>query len=189
MKKDKKVFLAIYVIIIILIVICFFISLITYNQQPLIKPIISDTKTAIKEHFYEIAKTYCENKIDDFEEYDCIENKYVEGINSYILLFKKENALLFMALTPQGEVTAFTTLNQNELDQYKTMEIDNIKIKEFIENNLKEKYGNNFKKFVEKGRKLKILEGKFVLECSVETELKNGKPFFKDELLLYLLGE
>lgn len=148
-----------------------------------------DGKKEFEEYIFKIAKTYCEANIDDFEQYTCIEKKYMETANSYNMLFQKGNNILFIAITHNREVTAFTTLNQEELNQYKNIEIDNVKVNDFISNELSKKYGINFKDFKEKERKLKIIDGKFVLECSVETELKDGKPFFRDDVLQYMIGE
>ncbi len=191
MKKDKKIIFIIYIIIIILLIICFFCLLINYiNKRPqLTVPDTGKFERGVQEPFYEMAKTYCENNIGNFEGYNCIKNEYIESINSHILVFKKENDLLFIALTPNREVTAFTKLKQNELNKYTNIEIDNAKLNIFIENELKNKYGDNFKRFTEQERKLKIIDGKIILECSIETELKAGKPFFKNDIVLYLIGE
>ncbi len=115
----------------------------------------------------------------------------MESFNGYILLFNKQNEnndVLFIALTLNGEVTAFATLKQDELNQYKNIEIDDVKVNDFIKNELEKKYGVNLKNFKVKERKFKIINGKFILECSVETELKDEKPFFREDLLLYLIG-
>lgn len=69
------------------------------------------------------------------------------------------------------------------------MEIDNAKVNDFISDELRKKYATNFKNFRDKERKLRIIDDKLVLECYVETELKNGKPFFRDDLILYTIGE
>lgn len=193
MRKCREIFFIIYIIVIISLITCFLVALANYINKRLLLtgPHAGKMGRKVEEQIYEAAKTYCKDKIDDFEKYVCIENKYMESFNGYILLFNKQNEnndVLFIALTLNGEVTAFATLKQDELNQYKNIEIDDVKVNNFIKNELEKKYGVNLKNFKVKERKFKIINGKFILECSVETELKDEKPFFREDLLLYLIG-
>ncbi len=133
-----------------------------------------------EQHAYEIANTYCESNIRNFEQYILIENKYIETYKEYNIVFNKKIGeyqtmdLIFIAINTQGEITAFVAPNQGEFDEYKNVKTDNAEISNFIAIELNNKYGNDLKNFIEKEKTFKIINNKLVLECSVKIKLTNG---------------
>lgn len=136
-----------------------------------------------KQHAYEIANTYCKSNINNFEQYVFVENKYIDSYKEYNIVFNKKIGeyqtmdLILIAVNKHGEITAFAAPNQGEFDKYRNIEVDNIKVSEFIENELNNKYGVSLKNYIEQEKILKIIDNKLVLECSIKIALISGVEF------------
>lgn len=152
-----------------------------FNPDEIIKQV--GNKEFSSKQAYEIAKEYCQDNIENFEQYILIENEYNEKYKQYDIEFNKKigkyktTDSIFISVKTDYTITLFIALNQTEFDEYKNIEIDNIKVSNFIENELNNRYKDDLNKYEEQYKTLKIVDDKLVLECSIKIWLNNASPF------------
>ena len=151
------------------------------NPNEVVKQI--GNKEFSNQQAYEIAKGYCEKNIEKFEQYTLIENEYNEKYKQYDIVFNKKigeyktTDNIFVSVNTSHIITSFVVLNQSKFDEYKNIEIDDVKVCSFMKNELSNKYQDALVEYEEQERVVKMVNDKLVLECSIKVELEQASPF------------
>lgn len=151
------------------------------NPNEIVKQV--ENKEFSSKQAYEVAKEYCEENVEKFEQYTLIENEYNEKYKQYDIEFNKKigeyktTDYIFISINTSHIITLFVAPNQEKFDEYQNIEIDNTKVSKFIEDEINTKYKEELSEYEEQYKTLKIVDDKLVLECSIKVWLNNSSPF------------
>ena len=93
--------------------------------------------------------------------------------------------LIFIAVSSNGEVSAFYSVNAGEFDSYNNINLDENDIINFINKKINNTYFNQVENIRELGRTFKKENNELVLEIVVEVSLKDG-TIVADSLIYHI---
>lgn len=136
-------------------------------------------------------REFINSKISNFNDYTLSSSNYNNNYGEYSFIFIKKLLnydtmdLIFVAVSSEGNITAFYSVNSGEFDSYNNIVLNESNITDFINQEINEKYFTQVKYISELGRTFKKENNELILEIVIQVSLKDGTTI-ADSLLYHI---
>ena len=154
-------------------------------------PNFSKSSIMTQEQALVIGKKFINSRISNLYDYTLSSSTFNSDYREYSFVFTKKLLnydtmdLIFIAVSSNGEVSAFYSVNAGEFDSYNSINLDENDIINFINKKINNTYFNQVENIRELGRTFKKENNELVLEIVVEVSLKDG-TIVADSLIYHI---
>ena len=154
-------------------------------------PNFSESSIMTQEQALVIGKKFINSRISNLYDYTLSSSTFNSDYREYSFVFTKKLLnydtmdLIFIAVSSNGEVSAFYSVNAGEFDSYNNINLDENDIINFINKKINNTYFNQVENIRELGRTFKKENNELVLEIVVEVSLKDG-TIVADSLIYHI---
>lgn len=159
--------------------------------KKLVNPNFSKSSIMTQEQALVIGKKFINSRISNLYDYTLSSSTFNSDYREYSFVFTKKLLnydtmdLIFIAVSSNGEVSAFYSVNAGEFDSYNNINLDENDIINFINKKINNTYFNQVENIRELGRTFKKENNELVLEIVVEVSLKDG-TIVADSLIYHI---